>query len=371
MTPSFSSILQQHTAAYPLMAPQDYGKLAYQNEFGPGHMISDKQAAFDFLLREWREAARPSSPDEGAVSGAHPAPPLTAEPIGNGLCRFHLDGSFCPEEAAPLLTELFCRTALEHTGTREGLEQKLALLPKLGIPRLAQWLEDYRARGCPPVHHSEAFRQAYHPHYRVLRSEYAFFFKALLLLRGMLEGKGAAPVVAAVDGRCGSGKTGFSRLAESLFPCAVLHVDDFYLPEQARESDWRQTPARNIDFDKLLNALNTLRAGKPVSFSRFDCAAGRLGAPFRVEPQPLIVLEGSYSMHPRLSGAVDKAIFLTCSAQEQQRRLTNRRPGGIDAFEALWIPLEERYFERFGIPRLSELVLDTSLFFQDLPGEEF
>ena len=136
MTPSFSSILQQHTAAYPLMAPQDYGKLAYQNEFGPGHMISDKQAAFDFLLREWREAARPSSPDEGAVSGAHPAPPLTAEPIGNGLCRFHLDGSFCPEEAAPLLTELFCRTALEHTGTREGLEQKLALL----TPRRCEFL---------------------------------------------------------------------------------------------------------------------------------------------------------------------------------------------------------------------------------------
>ena len=58
MTPSISSILQQHTAAYPLMAPQDYGKLAYQNEFGPGHMISDKQAAFDFLLREWREAGK-------------------------------------------------------------------------------------------------------------------------------------------------------------------------------------------------------------------------------------------------------------------------------------------------------------------------
>ena len=360
MTPSFSSILQQHTAAYPLMAPQDYGKLAYQNEFGPGHMISDKQAAFDFLLQEWREALLCPSRDAAPSGGPFPNSPAGVEPIGNGLCRFHLDNRYIPEQAAPLLTELFCRTAVEHTGAREGLERKLALLSGLGTPHLAQWLEDYRLHGCPPVHHSEAFRQAYHPHYRVLRSEYAFFFKALLLLRGMLEGKGAAPVVAAVDGRCGSGKTGFSRLAESLFPCAVLHVDDFYLPEQARESDWRQTPARNIDFDKLLNALNTLRAGKPVSFSRFDCAAGRLGAPFRVEPQPLIVLEGSYSMHPRLSGAVDKAIFLTCSAQEQQRRLTNRRPGGIDAFEALWIPLEERYFREGGIEALCGAKIDTS-----------
>ena len=150
MTPSFSSILQQHTAAYPLMAPQDYGKLAYQNEFGPGHMISDKQAAFDFLLQEWREALLCPSCDAAPSGGPFPSSPAGVEPIGNGLCRFHLDNRYIPEQAAPLLTELFCRTAVEHTGTREGLEQKLALLPKLGIPRLAQWLEGYRARGCPP-----------------------------------------------------------------------------------------------------------------------------------------------------------------------------------------------------------------------------
>ena len=29
---SFSQILHRHAVAYPLMAPQDYGKLAYQNE---------------------------------------------------------------------------------------------------------------------------------------------------------------------------------------------------------------------------------------------------------------------------------------------------------------------------------------------------
>lgn len=56
------------------MAPQDYGKLAYQNEFGPGHMISDKQAAFDFLLQEWREALLCPSATQHPLAALFPAP---------------------------------------------------------------------------------------------------------------------------------------------------------------------------------------------------------------------------------------------------------------------------------------------------------
>lgn len=362
MTPSFSSILQQHTAAYPLMAPQDYGKLAYQNEFGPGHMISDKQAAFDFLLQEWREALLCPSRDAAPSGGPFPSSPAGVEPIGNGLCRFHLDNRYIPEQAAPLLTELFCRTAVEHTGAREGLERKLALLSGLGTPHLAQWLEDYRLHGCPPVHHSEAFRQAYHPHYRVLRSEYAFFFKALLLLRGMLEGKGAAPVVAAVDGRCGSGKSRFASLVGRLFPCSVLHMDDFYLPEHRRNANWMQVPGQNIDFDALSGVLHTLRAGKTVSCRRFDCASGHYDDTLYITPQPLILLEGSYSMHPRLDADVDKSIFLTCAPQEQLRRLQRRQQGSIGVFESLWIPLEECYFQTFQVANSGDLTLDTTFF---------
>mgnify|MGYP006991774400 CR=1 FL=1 len=124
------------------MTPTDYGKLAYQSEFGPGHMISDKQAALSRLLEEWQViAAAPGSagtglcPERRQIAGgdapSHAAAP-TAEPIGDGLCRFHLNGDYNPAQAAPLLTELFSRTALEHTGTKEGLAGKLSLLG--GLP---------------------------------------------------------------------------------------------------------------------------------------------------------------------------------------------------------------------------------------------
>ena len=362
MTPSFSSILQQHTAAYPLMAPQDYGKLAYQNEFGPGHMISDKQAAFDFLLQEWREALLCPSRDAAPSGGPFPSSPAGVEPIGNGLCRFHLDNRYIPEQAAPLLTELFCRTAVEPTGAREGLERKLALLSGLGTPHLAQWLEDYRLHGCPPVHHSEAFRQAYHPHYRVVQNEYACFFPALLLLWQSMPQNSEVPLVVAIDGRCGSGKSRFASLVGRLFPCSVLHMDDFYLPEHRRNANWMQVPGQNIDFDALSGVLHTLRAGKTVSCRRFDCASGHYDDTLYITPQPLILLEGSYSMHPRLDADVDKSIFLTCAPQEQLRRLQRRQQGSIGVFESLWIPLEECYFQTFQVANSGDLTLDTTFF---------
>ena len=37
----FELILQAHSARYPLMEPQDYGKLVFQSEFGPEHLVSD------------------------------------------------------------------------------------------------------------------------------------------------------------------------------------------------------------------------------------------------------------------------------------------------------------------------------------------
>ena len=170
------------------------------------------------------------------------------------------------------------------------------------------------------------------------------------------------PLVVAIDGRCGSGKSRFASLVGRLFPCSVLHMDDFYLPEHRRNANWMQVPGQNIDFDALSGVLHTLRAGKTVSCRRFDCASGHYDDTLYITPQPLILLEGSYSMHPRLDADVDKSIFLTCAPQEQLRRLQRRQQGSIGVFESLWIPLEECYFQTFQVANSGDLTLDTTFF---------
>ena len=140
------------------MEPQDYGKLAFQSEFGPEHLVTDAESVLRYLEREWGEL-----PED--------CPAIPPEDIGNGLCRFHL--SACTKEQLPRLAELFCCSAQEHKGTRAGLDKRLACVRELEIPGMEEWLARYEEAGCPAVRHSQTFRDAYGPHYRVIRWEYA------------------------------------------------------------------------------------------------------------------------------------------------------------------------------------------------------
>ena len=46
-------ILKIHTAVYPEMQPQDAVKLIYQNEFGGGHLIKEKETALKRIYSEY------------------------------------------------------------------------------------------------------------------------------------------------------------------------------------------------------------------------------------------------------------------------------------------------------------------------------
>lgn len=153
----FEAVLRAHMARWPGMEPRDFGKLAYQSEFGPEHLLGDPAGVLGYLEREWDE-----------LTDADPV--LPPEDIGSGLCRFHL--SACPREELPRLAEAFCRSAVPR-GSGEGLARRLACLRKLAVEGMEEWLAEYEAAGCPPVRHSEAYRATYRPHYRVLTWELA------------------------------------------------------------------------------------------------------------------------------------------------------------------------------------------------------
>ena len=331
------------------MEPRDFGKLAYQSEFGPEHLLPEGEGFLRRLQEEW-----------SAVPGDQP--PRPPEEVGNGLCRFHLKGGGPPEGGAPLLAELVRRTAREHRGTRAGLEARLDQLAALGVPGMAGWLADYRENDCPPVSHSQAFRAAYRPHYRLLAAEYAHWFPALLAVRRQMEAGTPAAVV--IDGRCGSGKTTLAALLQRVFPSRVFHMDDFYLPPDRRPPDWEERPGGNMDFSRLeREVLIPVRAGRTAVYRAFDCRTGRLGEARAVPPRPLTVLEGSYSHHPALGRAFGLRLFLTCAPQAQERRLRLREGEGFQAFRKRWIPLEERYFQQGPAEADRGLTLDTSGFF--------
>lgn len=155
--------LLKHFDAYPLMGPQDAVKLLYQMEFGPEHMIRDEKKSLAFLRQEM------------ASLGEGPEREPLYEAIGNGLCRLNLRP--CVKRGIPAedIHRLFAETARTTHGDPRRFRQALRELEALaeagetpfeGI-ELDLFLMRYRDQNHPAVHHSEAYRAAYAPAYRV------------------------------------------------------------------------------------------------------------------------------------------------------------------------------------------------------------
>ena len=351
---SFLDIAGEHWARYPLMEPQDFAKLAYQSEYGPAHLVQSPDKVLASLLAERKEA------------GAGPLPP---EPIGNGLCRFHITQALSTLWELPLIGRMFQRTMALTEGTGAGLADRLEQLAGLPVPGLGDYLEGWRREGCPPVHHSEAFRSAYSPHYRVLRMDYARFLPALVPLEKLARDTKARqerPAAAAVDGRCGSGKTGFSAVTDVL-ACRVkiLHMDDYYLPWEQRAGNWMEIPAGNMDLERFRNEalLPALSAAPKKQAVELYHEGELLERREIVVPEPLTIVEGTYSQHPSLAKYYDFKIFLTCGRDEQTRRLQVREGDYFPTFDRVWRTLEERYFSACGTEEHADLVVDTTGFF--------
>lgn len=158
-------ILKTHARRYPLMQPTDAVKLIFQNEFGGGHLIRDEQACLQYLRREY-------------ASVTHDASAARYEQIGNGIVRVRL--SALEETELEQLGRDFIRSAAIHQGTPEGFLEKLEVLravTKQGIfsfpsEALEAYLEDYAKAGYPAVSHSQVYRDAYQPAYRVICREF-------------------------------------------------------------------------------------------------------------------------------------------------------------------------------------------------------
>ena len=155
------AILIAHAKRYPLMQPTDAVKLIYQNEFGGGHLIRDEQACLNYLRQEYADLEK------------DPTAPLY-EDIGNGIVRVNL-AAVKPEDLEQL-GQNFIASAAKHKGTLDSFLNKLEVLHKLttagvftfDVDALNAYLIEYKAAGYPPVSHSEQYRQAYKPSYRII-----------------------------------------------------------------------------------------------------------------------------------------------------------------------------------------------------------
>ncbi len=161
----FEYYLKNQIQLHPSIQLQDVIKMCYQAVFGVEHMLADIEKARQYLCQEYEATC---------ADGSMPL----YEPISESFCRVNLAVwkamEFSPEE----LFELFVASANYNVpGTQTDLnlcaksvEKVIAkgLLP-FSLEEWQNYYTLYKHNGMPPVHHSETYRQAEHPAYRIIR----------------------------------------------------------------------------------------------------------------------------------------------------------------------------------------------------------
>lgn len=131
---------------YLLSQPVDFIKLAYQNRFGTGHMIADRQEAEKRLFEEWHSVK--DMPREEETD------------IGGGYCIVSLKG--LPRRLLPAVSVAFIAAA-SGKGSEEVFMGSLEEIKDLA----RQDMDRYLAGGIRLTSHSLQYKSAYSPAYRV------------------------------------------------------------------------------------------------------------------------------------------------------------------------------------------------------------
>ncbi len=343
----FSSCLRAQLTVHPAMQPRDVIKLCYQAARGAEHLLADEDRARGYFLSEY--AATPAA--EGPLF----------EDISPEVTRVNLAAWKASGLPAEWLFRMFLHTA--RVG-REGedlldayIAQAGAVLAESRPFPLADWeaaLSRWRDASMPAVHHSDIYREAERPAYRIVRSS----FRCVLPILRRLQEEGDVRVLA-IDGRAASGKTTKAALLQAVLGAPVIHMDDFFLPPELRTPQRLALPGGNVHHERFAReVLPHLKSGEAFAYRVFDCGRMDYAGVRDIPAGTLRIVEGSYALHPALGDYADLTVFSTVDAAEQMNRILRRNGDKMaEMFRSRWIPMEESYFAHFGVPDRADLTV--------------
>lgn len=353
---------------FPKAQPIDCIKLCYQRAFGAAHFCGTPEQALDALTQE---CAGLCAKEE----------PLLTE-IGDGAVRISLRAALFYQIPLPFLARFFCLCAAHTPQDAAWFSDALDALEALcedGVlsfpPALMrQTCRDYRAQGCPAVSHSEEYRTAYAPHYRILAGQPArLLFLALRIAQKLDSAAPGTRVVVALDGFAGAGKSTAAAFLSELFDGApVVAMDDFFLPPELRTPQRFAQPGGNVHYERFADEVAPhLHSAEPFSYRRFDCSRMDYGEACNIVAGPLVIVEGSYALHPFMRTSYDITAFFDVDKSEQKRRILQRNGAAmLTRFLNEWIPLERAYEAAFRVKRHADFLFAANGKQSPLDSEE-
>lgn len=160
---NYKVIFLEQFNKYPLMLPNDFFKLIYQNSHGPHHLNPDNiKINFNNELNNLTEP-----------------PKYQLEDIGNNYTRVYLNPLWNTDERL-LVLDAFIKSNLDYKPNSSLLYEEIELLKELVISNTINInkelffteLDSYLNKGPRAISHSINYKQAYNPHYVVIHNTY-------------------------------------------------------------------------------------------------------------------------------------------------------------------------------------------------------
>lgn len=159
------------------------------------------------------------------------------------------------------------------------------------------------------------------------------------------------PVIVAIDGKSGSGKSTIGLELARRSGGAYIDQDDFYSGGEIEQ--WSLLEAsdrwdRCIDWRRVRSELlEPLRNGIPASYIPFDwdvMAMGE-GAPIEIALAEVVILDGTYASRHELQDLIDLSVLVILDEDTRRNRVKER--DGADWSEEwfrVWNEAEDCYF---------------------------
>lgn len=353
-------VFREQVVCHPSMEPQDAMKLCFQAAFGPEHLLEDREAAREWFFKEYGQV-------QPRIEEA-----LT-EDISEGFARVNL-GAWKAQHLPPeWLFGMFVETAsAADTSGRGGelFERNIKIISQLtaegvfgfGADAWEEYLRGYPVKEPVPVHHSESYRRAEKPAYRLVDRQMCALIPLLEVIHKKRqerdEGKRGSFVIA-IDGPCASGKTTLAKCLAAVTGAGIVHMDDFFLPGELRTKERLEEPGGNVHYERFLEEVSLpLKQGEDFSYRCFDCSIMTFAKERSVNAREMVIVEGSYSCHPVFGNYADIKVYSDVVPEVQLRRILKRDgEQALESFKERWIPMEQTYLKAYSIREQADIIM--------------
>lgn len=163
--------LERQMTTYPESRLQDLYKSFFQDRFGPGHIISDRKSALNYILAELMQAGESTAPYAEPCGWEENYVRVNLAAISDSLITAEALTDALMASAVPVAEDAVAAWKAEWRAIMSIIEKRYPDLP--GLQQDRQTLDSLLRSGHYAYHHSDAFNRAYHPHYRIIRKELA------------------------------------------------------------------------------------------------------------------------------------------------------------------------------------------------------